>query len=105
MVLCLMVLCLPTGIFAQGSLLSEELSVNLYGQLSNAEGIQPGQKNVLRVHYHNQGDVYFRDAQIRLVLPEEIQMYSGSDMQSIGFLSVAQRGSLTFSLTGGCNVG
>lgn len=94
LVMVLLCTLMPLSAFAEDS-----LSIDLEVQLENNAVITEGNEHRLRILYENTGDVYLREAQIRVVLPEELQLYRGSELQSIGFLSIAQKGSLTVSLS------
>lgn len=94
LVMLLLYALLPLSAFAE-----EALSIDLEVQLENNAAITEGNEHRLRIVYENTGDVYLREGTLRVVLPEELQLYRGSELQSIGFLSVAQKGSLTVSLS------
>ena len=76
-----------------------ELAGDLSYALGNKEGIVAGADNAMKVTFQNQGDMWLKDGELRLILPEQITVYSGAEYQSLGFVSVDQKNTAEFRLT------
>lgn len=75
------------------------LSADLSYTLTDKEGIRPEADNAIKIAVRNRGTMWLKDAEIRLTLPEEIQIYQGSEAEDIGFFSVGDNKTVTFHLT------